>query len=102
MLENLPRLYLVYSGFANFLNGSNIILNIPINAKNILILENNDNHLPRSGGHSGGKKMDVATFKKNGLRVKGETHYYYENNTIKAKSATGDWGDDVCLIYFEY
>lgn len=84
------------------MNGTNIIIPIPASAKNIIISENNDNHLPRNGRNSGTKKIDINTFKTSGLRVKGETHYYYENNTIKAKGHTGDWGDDVCLIYLEY
>ncbi|MDK4479663.1 hypothetical protein MWG12_10620, partial [Fusobacterium necrophorum] len=40
-LNNLHKLYLIYAGAGTFLNGTNIVLNIPSTAKNIIIAENN-------------------------------------------------------------
>lgn len=102
ILNNLHKLYLIYSGAGAFLNGTNIVLNIPSSAKNIIIAENNDGWHICSSNHCGIKKTSIHTFKNEGLTVKGETKYFYENNTIKAKRNYGDWGDDICLIYLEY
>lgn len=101
-LNNLHKLYLIYAGAGTFLNGTNIVLNIPSTAKNIIIAENNDGWHICSSNHCGVKKVSVNTFKNEGLTVKGETKYYYENDTIKARRNYGDWGDDICLIYLEY
>lgn len=102
ILNNLHKLYLIYAGAGTFLNGTNIVLNIPSTAKNIIIAENNDGWHICSSNHCGIKKTSIHTFKNEGLTVKGETKYYYESDTIKARKNYGDWGDDICLIYLEY
>lgn len=104
-LENLPRigLSLIYAGYINLLIDPVLHIPIPNNVKKVLVYEDWYANLPRTNGYFGYKIADIDTFKKEGIKIAGQTQYYCdESGFLRTKGIAGDWSNDMCLIYFEF